>query len=126
MALSAVGGIGYAAAAPAKAVKAVVSAFLYLLERTASLTAESHDRVMVMEVMGRDTGFIALHAGLAGTADVILIPEIPYDITKVCEKIRYRDIQAQPRKIISSPTSGITSQNSDWSTRRASTCWGWA
>ena len=54
-------------------------------------TAESHDRVMVMEVMGRDTGFIALHAGLAGTADVILIPEIPYDINKVCEKIRYRD-----------------------------------
>ena len=54
-------------------------------------TAESHDRVMVMEVMGRDAGFIALHSGLAGTADVILIPEIPYDIHKVCEKIRYRD-----------------------------------
>jgi phosphofructokinase-like protein len=54
-------------------------------------TAESHDRVMVMEVMGRDTGFIALHAGLAGTADVILIPEIPYDIEKVCDKIRSRD-----------------------------------
>src|SRR3954452_4299070 len=54
-------------------------------------TAESHDRVMVMEVMGRDAGFIALHAGVAGTADVILIPEIPYDIGKVCEKIRYRD-----------------------------------
>jgi len=54
-------------------------------------TAESHDRVIVMEVMGRDTGFIALHAGLAGTADVILIPEIPYDIDKVCEKIMARD-----------------------------------
>jgi phosphofructokinase-like protein len=54
-------------------------------------TAESHDRVMIMEVMGRDAGFIALHAGVAGTADVILIPEIPYDITKVCEKIRARD-----------------------------------
>src|SRR5687767_2148182 len=54
-------------------------------------TAESHDRVFVMEVMGRDTGFIALHSGLAGTADVILIPEIPYDIEKVCEKIRARD-----------------------------------
>ena len=54
-------------------------------------TAESHDRVIVMEVMGRDTGFIALHAGLAGTADVILIPEIPYDIGKVCEKIMARD-----------------------------------
>ena len=54
-------------------------------------TAESHDRVIVMEVMGRDAGFIALHAGLAGTADVILIPEIPYDIRKVCEKIVARD-----------------------------------
>jgi 6-phosphofructokinase 1 len=54
-------------------------------------TAESHDRVIVMEVMGRDCGFIALHSGVAGTADVILIPEIPYDIGKVCEKIMARD-----------------------------------
>lgn len=54
-------------------------------------TAESHDRVIVMEVMGRHAGFIALHSGLAGTADVILIPEIPYDIGKVCEKIMARN-----------------------------------
>jgi ATP-dependent phosphofructokinase / diphosphate-dependent phosphofructokinase len=54
-------------------------------------TAESHDRVIVMEVMGRDAGFIALHSGLAGTADVILIPEIPYEIDKVCDKILSRD-----------------------------------
>ena len=54
-------------------------------------TAESHDRVIVMEVMGRDSGFIALHSGVAGTADVILIPEIPYDLDKVCEKIMSRD-----------------------------------
>jgi phosphofructokinase-like protein len=54
-------------------------------------TAESHDRVIVMEVMGRNTGFIALHAGLAGTADVILIPEIPYDVQKVCDKVMARD-----------------------------------
>jgi len=54
-------------------------------------TAESHSRVIVMEVMGRHAGFIALHSGLAGTADVILIPEIPYDIRKVCEKIVARD-----------------------------------
>ena len=53
-------------------------------------TAESHDRVMVMEVMGREAGFIALHSGVAGSADVILIPEIPYDIGKVCEKIMAR------------------------------------
>ena len=54
-------------------------------------TAESHDRVIVMEVMGRNSGFIALHSGLAGTADVILIPEIPYDVGKICEKIMARD-----------------------------------
>jgi phosphofructokinase-like protein len=54
-------------------------------------TAESHDRVMVIEVMGRHAGFIALHAGLAGTADVILIPEIPYELSKVCDKIAARD-----------------------------------
>src|SRR4051812_47527734 len=54
-------------------------------------TAESHDRVIVLEVMGRDAGFIALHSGLAGTADVILIPEIPYQMEKVCEKILSRD-----------------------------------
>ncbi|MGQ0641920.1 MAG: 6-phosphofructokinase [Gemmatimonadaceae bacterium] len=54
-------------------------------------TAESHDRVLVMEVMGRQTGFIALHAGLAATADVILIPEIPYSLEAVCKKIEARD-----------------------------------
>ncbi|HXC25664.1 MAG TPA: ATP-dependent 6-phosphofructokinase [Gemmatimonadaceae bacterium] len=54
-------------------------------------TAESHDRVFVLEVMGRHSGFIALHSGLAGSADVILMPEIPYDIEKVCEKIMMRD-----------------------------------
>jgi 6-phosphofructokinase 1 len=54
-------------------------------------TAASHDRVIVMEVMGRHAGFIALHAGVAATADVILIPEIPFDIDRVCEKVRVRD-----------------------------------
>ena len=54
-------------------------------------TAESHDRVLVMEVMGRHAGFIALHSGLAASADVILIPEIPFDIERVCEKVRARD-----------------------------------
>ena len=54
-------------------------------------TAESHDRVIVMEVMGRHAGYIALHSGVAGTADVILIPEIPYDIDSVCRKIKQRD-----------------------------------
>ncbi|MGB4101605.1 MAG: ATP-dependent 6-phosphofructokinase [Alphaproteobacteria bacterium] len=51
-------------------------------------TAASHDRVMVLEVMGRDAGHIALTAGIAGGADVILIPEVPYDIQKVAAHIR--------------------------------------
>lgn len=50
-------------------------------------TAESHHRVMVLEVMGRNAGWIALHAGIAGGADVILIPEIPYNIEYVAKKI---------------------------------------
>lgn len=51
-------------------------------------TAASHDRVMILEVMGRDAGHIALNAGIAGGADVILIPEMPYSIEKVAEKIK--------------------------------------
>ncbi len=54
-------------------------------------TAYSHDRVMVVEVMGRNSGWLALEGGLAGSADVILLPEIPYDLTSVVEKIRQRD-----------------------------------
>ena len=54
-------------------------------------TAESHHRVMLLELMGRDAGFITLHAGVAGGADVILIPEIPFEVDKVCEKIMERD-----------------------------------
>ncbi|GFO57273.1 ATP-dependent 6-phosphofructokinase [Geomonas sp. Red276] len=50
-------------------------------------TAESHHRVMILEVMGRYAGWIALESGIAGGADVILIPEIPYDIEKVCSAI---------------------------------------
>lgn len=53
-------------------------------------TAESHERVMVVEVMGRHTGWIALHSGISGSADVILIPEIPYDLEKVVEKVKDR------------------------------------
>jgi 6-phosphofructokinase 1 len=53
-------------------------------------TAETHHRVIILEVMGRYTGWIALEAGLAGGADVILIPEKPFDIEEVCESIRQR------------------------------------
>jgi 6-phosphofructokinase 1 len=53
-------------------------------------TAQAHRRVMVVEVMGRDAGWIALHAGIAGGADVILIPEIPFHFDRMCEKLRDR------------------------------------
>lgn len=53
-------------------------------------TAASHNRTFIMEVMGRNTGWIALHAAIAGGADVCLIPEIPYDINKVVEKLKSR------------------------------------
>ena len=53
-------------------------------------TAEAHRRVMVVELMGRHTGWIALYAGVSGTADVILIPEIPYSLDIVCKKIQSR------------------------------------
>ena len=54
-------------------------------------TAEAHQRVMIVQLMGRHTGWIALESGLAGGADVILIPEIPFDIERIAEKVRERD-----------------------------------
>jgi 6-phosphofructokinase 1 len=54
-------------------------------------TAESHHRVMVVEMMGRYAGWIALEAGIAGSADVILIPEIPFNMDRVCDKIVKRN-----------------------------------
>ncbi len=53
-------------------------------------TAESHNRILIVEVMGRTAGWIALHSGVAGGADVILIPELPFDIDEVCRLIRRR------------------------------------
>ena len=58
-------------------------------------TAASHDRVMILEVMGRDAGHIAISAGIAGGADVILIPEIPYTLENVCRKIQERQKQGK-------------------------------
>jgi len=63
-------------------------------------TAASHGRVMVVEVMGRYAGWIALHSGIAGSADVILIPEHPYDIDNVIEKIRERDARGNKFTIV--------------------------
>ena len=63
-------------------------------------TAESHDRVMVVEVMGRDSGWIATHAGIAGGATVVLIPERPFDIDDVCERIVRRHSRGRFASIV--------------------------
>jgi phosphofructokinase-like protein len=63
-------------------------------------TAESHDRVMLVEVMGRHAGWIAVYAGIAGGADVILIPEHPFDIDEVCRLLRHRHMQRSSFSIV--------------------------
>ena len=63
-------------------------------------TAESHDRVMVVEVMGRDSGWIATEAGIAGGAAVVLIPEIPFDVSQVCERIIRRHERGRYASIV--------------------------
>lgn len=63
-------------------------------------TANSHQRAMVIEVMGHDAGWIALHAGLAGGGDVILIPEIEYNVRSVCKKIEDRFEEKKPYSIV--------------------------
>jgi 6-phosphofructokinase 1 len=63
-------------------------------------TAEAHERVMVVEVMGRYAGWIALNSGVSGSADVILIPEIPFDFDKICDKVRERERRGRHFTII--------------------------
>ena len=63
-------------------------------------TAESHNRVMVVEVMGRHAGWIAVYSGMAGGADVILVPERPFDIDEVCEHIRRRHARGHTFSIV--------------------------
>lgn len=63
-------------------------------------TAESHDRVMVVEVMGRHSGWIATHAGIAGGATVVLIPEHPFDIDEVCDRIVRRHERGRYASIV--------------------------
>jgi phosphofructokinase-like protein len=74
-------------------------------------TAESHNRVMVVEVMGRHAGWIATHAGMAGGADVILVPERPFDVDEVCERVRRRHESGRSFSIVvvaegAAPTDG--------------------
>ena len=63
-------------------------------------TAESHNRVIVVEVMGRHTGWIATHAGIAGGADAILVPERPFDVEDVCKRLRHRHARGRSFSIV--------------------------
>lgn len=63
-------------------------------------TAKSHNRVMVVEVMGRDSGWIALYSGVSGGADVILLPEIPFDMENVCDKIADNELHDKHYSIV--------------------------
>jgi 6-phosphofructokinase 1 len=75
-------------------------------------TAESHDRVMVVEVMGRDAGWIALHAGIAGGATAILVPEVPFDINKLSDVVAHRHDRGRYASVVvvaegAKPVSGL-------------------
>jgi len=65
-----------------------------------STTAEAHERIMVVEVMGRYAGWIALHAGLSATADIILLPEIPFDFESMVKKVQERESQGRHFTIV--------------------------
>ncbi len=63
-------------------------------------TAQSHHRAMIVEVMGRYTGWLALSSGLAGGGDIILLPEFPYDIEAICEQVRVRNARGKTFSIV--------------------------
>lgn len=79
-------------------------------------TAQAHRRVMVVELMGRYAGWIALNSGVSGSADVILIPEIPYDIEKVCDKVREREARDRHFTIVVA-AEGAKPKGGEMSTR---------
>ena len=71
-------------------------------------TAKSHNRVLVVEVMGRDSGWIALYSGISGGADVILIPEIPFDMEEVCNKISDNELRDKNYSIVVVAEGAVT------------------
>jgi ATP-dependent phosphofructokinase / diphosphate-dependent phosphofructokinase len=78
-------------------------------------TAESHNRVIVVEVMGRHAGWIAAYAGMAGGADVILVPERPFDIEKVCDHVRRRHARGRTFSIVVVSEGAVPAGGAVWS-----------
>jgi 6-phosphofructokinase len=87
-------------------------------------TAASHERVMVLEVMGRHAGWIALHAGIAGGGDVILLPEIPWTFENVCRKVLEREAEGKRFTLVVAaegaelPGGGLVHEDGDGQERR--------
>lgn len=78
-------------------------------------TAASHRRVFIVEIMGHKVGWMSLHAGIAAGADIILIPEIPYDIDKVVDAIQYRTEQGKPFSILAVAEGAISKEDAELS-----------
>ena len=76
-------------------------------------TAASHGRVFIVEIMGHKVGWLTLHAGIAGGADIILIPEIPYDIKKVCEAIEKRNKAGKRFTILAVAEGAISKEDAE-------------
>ena len=75
-------------------------------------TATSHGRVFIVEVMGHKVGWLTLYAGISGGADVILIPELPYDVDKVCKVLKKRKMQGKPFSILAVAEGAISKEES--------------
>ena len=76
-------------------------------------TATSHGRVFIVEIMGHKVGSLTLHAGIAGGADIILIPEIPYDIKKVCSAIEKRNKEGKRFTILAVAEGAISKEDAE-------------
>ena len=73
-------------------------------------TATSHSRVFIIEVMGHKVGYVTLHAGIAGGADIILLPEIPYDINVITDVINRRSREGKPFTILAVAEGAISKE----------------
>ena len=89
-------------------------------------TAESHDRVIVCEVMGRDAGWIACYSGLAGGADVILVPERPFDLDEICERLRRRQAAGATFSIVVVAEGATPKDGGAWSQHAGTDAFGHA
>jgi ATP-dependent phosphofructokinase / diphosphate-dependent phosphofructokinase len=88
-------------------------------------TAESHHRILVVEVMGRHAGWIAVHAGLAGGADAILVPERPFDLERVCDHLRRRHERGRTFSIVVVSEGAVPEGGGDaWTEHQATDAFG--